>query len=132
MQQVGEGVDHRDGAHVRELLDLRVIKRPHHESVHEARQHPGGVGDAFAAPQLDVVPIQEKRIAPEFVDADLERHARARRRLRKYHRPRLAGQRGRVPAALRLELARQAKQPAQFGRLKVGLLEEMLHENGHL
>jgi hypothetical protein len=34
-----------------------------------------------------------------------------------------------MPATLRLEFARAQKQPAQFGQLEVGFLEEVLHEN---
>jgi len=37
-----------------------------------------------------------------------------------------------MTAALRLELGARVQQRRQFGRREVGLLEEMLHENGKI
>ena len=129
MEQVGESVDDRDGAGVGESLHLGVVKRPHHEAVDEARQHARGVGDSFAPAELDVAPAEKKRIAAQFVDADLEGDTGAGARLGKNHRPRLPRERLRsAPAACVLEFLRVRKDRRRLAQREVSLLEEMLHK----
>ena len=54
MEQVGEAVDHRNGAVARQLLHVGVIVGPDHDAVEIAGQHPGGIADRLAPAELDV------------------------------------------------------------------------------
>src|SRR5688572_18540225 len=130
MQEISERVDHRRRSRRREALDLGVIKGPDNQTVHETRQDTRGVLDRFSPAKLNVVLVQEKWIPTEFVNADLERYPRSRRRLGKNHRPRLAleRRRGALLPSIPFQFARQPKQSRQFGRLEIGFFEEVLHE----
>jgi hypothetical protein len=62
------------------------------------------------------------------VDPDFEGHARARRGLRKNHRPGLTGEHGRsIATALGFEFSGQRKDFTQFMGLEVGLFQEVFH-----
>ena len=65
-----------------------------------ARQHARGIGHGLAAAELHFLRGQHDRFAAELTHADVERDARAGRRLVEDHRQGLAGQRRRQFAAL--------------------------------
>ena len=128
MQKIRERVNHRNVASGRETLDFAVVKRAHDQAMHETRKDFCGVFHGFTAAELDIVFVEEKRIAAELVDTDFEGHARARRGLGKNHRPGLTGEWGRsVATALGFEFSGQRKDFAQFMGLEVGLFQEVFH-----
>jgi hypothetical protein len=134
MQEIRERVDDRHGSRRREPLDVAVIKRADNQPVHETRQHLGGVLNRFAATDLDIVFVEEKRIPTEFMNADFEGDARAGRRFGENQSPRLSLQRsGRsLPPARSLQLAGEGEQLRQLGPLEVGFFEEVLHRSGRM
>ena len=66
MQQVGEAVDHRDGAVARQLLDVGVIEGADHDAVEVAREHPRGVADRLAPAELDVAAERKSAWPPSW------------------------------------------------------------------
>ena len=67
MQQIGQPVDHRNGAVAGQLLHVGMIVGPDHDAVEIAGQHPGGVADRLAPAELDVARGEEKRVPAELV-----------------------------------------------------------------
>ena len=101
VRALGQPVDHRHRGVVGELDHVVVVERADHDGVDIARQHARGVGDGLAAAELHLLAGQHDRFAAELAHGDIERHARARRRLVEDHRERLAGERlGRRAGAL--------------------------------
>ena len=101
MRAPRQAVDHRHGGVLAPAPSALVIERADHDGVDVARQHARGVGDGLAAAELHLLAGQHDRLAAELAHADVERHARARRRLVEDHRQRLAGERLRRGAAAR-------------------------------
>ena len=111
VQKIGERVDHRHTPRCRQPLHFTMIEGAHDQPMDKPRQHPRRILNRLTAAELNIVLIQKKRIAAELMNPDLKRNPRARRRLGKNHRPRLARERSRCAAgaALPFQLARQGK-----------------------
>ena len=112
----GEAVDDRHRRMAGEPDQHLVIEGADHDAVDVARQHPGGVGDGLAAPELHLLTGQGDRFTAELAHGDVERHARARRRLVEDHRQGAAGERlvGGHVLAPRLHGAARLDHPAQL------------------
>src|SRR5690348_5577433 len=93
MQQVGEPVDDGNVGVLGQLLDVLMSERANHDAVDVARQHARGVGDRLPASELPVARREEERVSAQLKRPDLERDARARRRLHEDHGERLSGER---------------------------------------
>ena len=94
MVQVGQAVDHRRGGRGRQLLDVGVRVGADHDRVQVAAEHDAGVADRLAPAQLHLGGGQVDGAPAQLVHADLERHARARRRLLEDQPERPPGQQG--------------------------------------
>ena len=99
-----------------ELLDVRLRERADHDRVEVAREHGRRVLDRLAAAELEVVRGEVEPGAAELRDADLERDARARRRLLEDHPERPAGEERGAPRArcARLQLVGEVEQQLQL------------------
>ena len=129
MQEIRQCVDHRDRASGGQPLDIAVIECAYDQSMDETRENPGRVFDRLPAAELNIVPIQEKRIAAQLVYTHLKGHAGAGGGLRKNHRPSLASQYGRgVPSPFCLQVSGQRHDFCHFVQLEVRLLEKVLHD----
>ncbi len=95
MRLFGEAVDDRNGGAGRHLPHVVLTQDSDDDPLDVARQHPGCVGDGFAAAELHFGAGQHDRLAAELAHADVERHAGAGRGPVKNHRQSLAGQRSR-------------------------------------
>ena len=93
MLLVRQRVDRRHAGELRELLDVGLRKRPNDGAVDHPRENAGRVLDQLAAPELNVVRVQENRFTAQFAHAHFERDSRPRRRLRKDQTPGLPAQR---------------------------------------
>ena len=93
MRAPRQPVDHRHGGVARELDQRLVIEDADHDGVDIAREHARGVGDGLAAAELHLLAGEHDGVAAELAHRDVERDARARRRLVEDHRQRLAGER---------------------------------------
>ena len=70
-----------------------VLEGADHDGVDVAREHARRIGDGLAAAELHLLAGQHDGLAAELAHGDVERDARARRRLVEDHRQRLAGER---------------------------------------
>ena len=93
MLVVRERVHRGDAAEFRKILHIALRKRADDRALAHPPEHTRRVRDGLAAPELDVVRREEKHIAAEFANADLEGHTRARRGFGKHERPALVTQR---------------------------------------
>ena len=93
MRAPRQPVDHRHRGMAREFGHRLVVEDADHDRVDIARQHARGVGQRLAAAELHFLRGQQHRLAAELAHGDVERYARAGRRLVEDHRQRLAGQR---------------------------------------
>lgn len=107
MGVVGQAVDDRDRRVLGQFEQPVVRGGADHDGVDIARQHLGRVGDGLGAAELHLRAGQHDGLAAELAHADVERHARARRRLVEDHRQHLALQRARALAGLEAGLARR-------------------------
>ena len=55
---------------LRKLLEVSLCIRPYDQAMDEAGEDLGGVMNTLAAPDLDVVRVEKKRIAAQLVDRD--------------------------------------------------------------
>ncbi len=111
--RVREGVDRRQSAGGGEGFHVALRVGADHHAVQHPAEDAGGVLDGFAAaPELEVVGVEEKGIAAEFADADLETDARAGGRFIEDHPPAAVPQWVFVETtALGLHLAAQRDDP---------------------
>src|SRR5450755_2102896 len=134
MRAPGEPVDHRYGGMARELGHRLVIENADHDGVDIAREHARGVGQRLAAPELHFLRGEQNRFAAKLAHGDVERDARARRRLVEDHRQRLAGKRPTDDPARPLGLhgAAVVDQGGQHWLRNVDQIEEVPHAvSGH-
>ncbi len=98
----------------------RVVERADDDTVDEAREDAGGVGDGFAAAELHLRAGETTTSPPSWRIADVEGDARARRGLVEDHRQRLAGERlvarGAAAAPRALDRRRGVENGAQVRR----------------
>jgi hypothetical protein len=125
----GEHVHDRHGRVLGELGDRPVRAGAYADRVDVAREDDRGVADRLAARELQLVAAQDDRAPAELADADLEGHARARRRPLEDERDaasleRPCGQ----PIALELERAIEQRVDLGGGELLAG--EEMARHLG--
>ena len=110
---------------LRQLGDEIVLEGADHDRIDEARHHPRGVGNRFAAAELHLLPGQRDDIAAELLHRDLERDPRAGRWLVEDHRQRLAGERMLAAAPRLLHRARSRDDRAQVRRRNIDQIDEM-------
>lgn len=96
---IGERVDGGDAAVFGKVFDVRLCESADDGTVAHAAEDACGVGNRFAAAELDIVGGEKEDVAPEFADADLEGNAGARRGLGKHERPALVAERVFIEAA---------------------------------
>ena len=126
VRQISQAVDNRDRGVFGQIGDGFVRESARHDAVDVAREDFGGVGDRLATAELDVARGEKQGVAAELEHADLERHARARRRLLENHRQRLALQRVAKFLRILLDLPRQLEDPLDFGGREVVNFDEVL------
>ena len=124
MLEIGEPVDHGHICVKRKLFDFRVRIGAHHDAVHHAREHTRGVGNRFAAAELNVARREKEWIGAQLPGAHFKRHARARGRFEKDHRQRLALKRAAAVLA-RPHTLGERKERVEFRLRKVGNREEV-------
>ena len=101
VKEIGQPVEHGDGAVFRQLFHAFVAEGAHHDAMAVAGHDPRGVLDGLAAPELRVVFPQDHGVPAQLRDGHLEAHARARGRLLEDEGQHAAGPRrvGLAPAA---------------------------------
>src|SRR5213596_2163635 len=129
VRQVGEPVDDGNRRLARQLLHLGVIEGPDHDAADVAGQHPRGVGDRLAPPQLDVAGRKEQGVPAQLVRPHLEGDPGARARLGEDHRQALARERG-LPVGPRLHPPGQVEQAQDVVPSEVGDGEEIALGHG--
>ncbi len=82
---VREPVDDGHGRVRGELQQRFVLVGADHDRVDVARKHLRSVGNGFAPPDLQVVVVEGERLPAELPHGEIERNARARRRLLEDH-----------------------------------------------
>jgi hypothetical protein len=103
------------------------ITAPWTHSAEDAR----GVLDRFAPTELDIVGGKKDHISAEFPNANFEAYPRARRRLRKHHRPALTLERTRGVSSTRgLHFASEIEDAMNFFGAECLDGEQMLHGVG--
>ena len=133
MRLFGQAIDDRYRCIGRQLVEAVVIENADHDRIDIARQHLGGIGDGLAATELHFLAGQHQRFAAELAHADIERHARPRRRPLEDHRQHLAGQRtlsAQGVAPLCLHAAAGFDDLAQLRTGDFGEVEEVLVVRG--
>ena len=119
-----------DDRHLRllgELCDHVVRASPHDDRVHVAREHARGIPHRLPSSQLELLAAQDQGRAAELGHPDLERDARAGRRLLEHQRDAPAGQRvgAHAVSAPRLQLERSVQQGAQLSLRELLAREEV-------
>ena len=131
MEKIGrESVDDGHSRRRGEALDLGMVEGADNQPVNEPRKDPGGVLDRLALPQMNVIAIEEDRIASEFVDSHLEGYPGPGARFGENQGPGLAGENVPGDSFPRFALNSRAlakTSPEVLFRLKVGLFEEVFH-----
>ena len=133
MRLLGEAIDDRNRRMVGHLPHIVRTEDPNDDRIDVARQHPRGVGDGLAAPELHLGPGQHDRLAAEIAHPDVERDAGAGRRPVEDHRQRLADER--TPRRLRaldprrLHRRRSIEDVAKLAARKLEQVEEMPRGN---
>ena len=79
MRAPRQPVDDGHGGVRGQLQQRIVVENPDHDGIDVTRQHPRGVGDGLAAPELHFRAGQHDRFAAELAHADVERHPGAGR-----------------------------------------------------
>ena len=92
VEQIGERVDDRQPRIFREQIYHLLLERADYDAVEESAEDFRGVLDCLAARNLEVVRLQDHRVSAEFVNARLERKARARALFEEYQPPALPAQ----------------------------------------
>ena len=90
---VSQRIDRRQAGELGELLDVRLGESADDRAVDHAGQDPRRVLDELAAPELNIVRVQENRFASQLAHTDFERDACPGGRLGKNEAPGLAAQR---------------------------------------
>ena len=106
MAEVGQAVDDRNRGGARELHDRVVREGADHDALHHALEVPGDVGDGFSLADADLGGGQVNGVPAELIHADVERDARAERRLLENHPERLPAERAGEPQWVGLHDAR--------------------------
>ncbi len=130
MTEIRQTVDDRDGAVLRQILDVGLLERADHHAVEVAREDADGVLHRFAARDLHIVCVEERAVAAELVRADLERRARARGRLLEDECHGLAVEILVRDAVLLLvfQIGRDVEQFVYLGRGEVEQFQKVFHE----
>ena len=66
MEFIRQSVDDRDGAGLSQRGQIALFECADHDTIHHARENPGGIRDGFPAAQLDVGRGEEKRGAAQL------------------------------------------------------------------
>ena len=69
---IRQGVDCREARELGEIFDVLLGEGPNDRAMHHPAEDAGGVSDGFAPAELNIIGIQEKGIAAEFVDSNFE------------------------------------------------------------
>src|SRR5581483_7019689 len=119
MAVVCEPIDHRNAGELRHLLDDFVGKRANHDALHHALEILGHVVNRFALAKINFRWRKINRKASQLLNADVERHARAQRRLLENHRQGFAFKRLTVGGWMSFDLPCEDQQVLDFGRREV-------------
>ena len=119
MAVVGEPVNDGDGRVLGHLLDDFVGEGANHDALHHAFEVLRDVIDRFAFPEIDFGGREINGETTELLDAHVERHARAQRRLLEDHRQRFPLQRVAIGRRMRLHLASQNQEVENFRRREI-------------
>ena len=133
MISVREGVDDRHTGSGRQLLDGAVLVPADDDALHEAGEHPGGVGGRLPAAHLHArLPAggQEEAVAAELGDADLERDAGARGLLGEDQGERLARERVAVRRRVLLHGVRELEDTSELARGEIHETAEVTRHRG--
>ena len=117
------------GARLRELLERLLRERADDDGVDPALEIARDVGDRLAPAERDVR-LQRDHVAAELADRDLERRARAQRRLVEQHRDvaaveRVGGRRMPPERAVGLHLRGELQAALEIGGVEVEDREEV-------
>ena len=119
MLEVGQRVHDRHVGRPRERLEPLLLERPQHDRVDVAGQHPAGVLDRLASPQLEVARGQDDRMCPQLRHGHLERDAGARARLLEDQRDRSTGEPALVRLGSSLHVGGEIEQLAELFRAQI-------------
>ena len=64
MAQIGQSINHGNGRLLGPLFDDGMVIGSNHQTIQISRQYTGGIGDRFAAAELNVRGGQEERLPP--------------------------------------------------------------------
>ena len=121
MQEIGQAVDHRNGAVPSKRLGLGVVKRPDHDAIHVSREDARRVAKAFrvlAAAEVRLGGGEHDRMPAQVEHPDLEGDPGSSGVLPEDHAERLARERELpAPVAPRLQTARPLE---ELGELPAG------------
>ena len=127
MGAIGESVDDRFLSGGGELDQIRVAAQARHYTVHVSVEHPGGVTDALAIAQLDVLLAERRPRTPQARDRNLERDPRAVRGSLEEHRDVAARQRAQRPAP-GLDVMREVQQSPKLRGFEIADVEKITAE----
>jgi hypothetical protein len=108
-----------DGRVLGQLLDDFVGEGANHDALHHAFEVLRDVIDRFALAEIDFGGRKVNGKTTELLDAHVERHARAQRRLLEDHRQRFPLERVAIGCGMRLNLAGKNQEVKNFGRRKI-------------
>ena len=127
MLLISQCVDRGNLRILRKLFDIALRVGADHTTVNHPAEDARGVLHRFAATHLDFVGDQEQRVAAEFVNTHVERHAGARRGLGENHRPRLAGEGFGILAAISFEIDSRRQHRLHVGGGHFFETQQVLH-----